>query len=579
MGFPNSPINGETAVVNGITYTYDSTRTAWVRSSATAYNLYTASNIAPTSPKFGDQWYYIASDTLFEYISDGTSSYWVDTQSLGQVGNISSMSDTTLSGNVVVGLNNVYSIGASNGYIKNLFANAVTANAITVNGNIIPSANVTYNLGSTTNRFKDLWLSGNTIYLGGATMSTDGANVTISNPQGGSFSVAGSSSGNANVSFGNVFANYFFANGAAFTSSSYGNTDVAAYLVSNPQGSTYSNANVAAYLVSGSSGLATRTDALTIPIGTTAQRPATTANGMIRFNTTLSVFEMYFPTSGWQSLYRDNTYQVTAFIWGGGGGGGAAGAGVGGGAGAAVGTFTVTKGSAYPVTVGGGGDSRAANAGTGTAPVGGGGLTGSAGYGGQGGGYSGIFTSTTLQANAILIAGGGGGASYEGANGGVGGGTTGGSGGSGASTGGGGGTQSAGGTSGSTAGSALQGGQSSGDDNGGGGGGGGGYFGGGGGRNNNPGAAGGGGSGYFNPALVSTVTLYSGSSNTAGNPTDLLRNPITAGNGGAAGQNAGQAGLVVIRYLGSLQVGSGGSATIGDGYVYHTFTSSGTFTA
>ena len=232
MGFPNTPSNGQTAVVNGITYTYDSARTAWIRSSTTAFNLYTASNIAPSVPKLGDQWYYIATDVLYEYISDGTSSYWVDVDSLGQVGNISTISDATLQGNVVVGVDTRYSIGASNGYVKNVYANSITANSITVNGNIVPSANVTYNLGSTTNRFKDLWLSGNTIYLGGATMSTDGANVTISNPQGGSFSVAGTSSGSANVAFGNVFANYFFANGTAFTSSSFGNTDVSAYLQS-----------------------------------------------------------------------------------------------------------------------------------------------------------------------------------------------------------------------------------------------------------------------------------------------------------------------------------------------------------
>jgi hypothetical protein len=137
MGFPNTPSNGQTAVVNGITYTYDSARTAWIRSSTTTYNLYTASNIAPSTPSLGDQWYYIATDILYEYISDGTSSYWVDVDSLGQVGNITSIADATLQGNLVVGLNNVYSIGASNGYVKNLFANSITGNTITVNTGII----------------------------------------------------------------------------------------------------------------------------------------------------------------------------------------------------------------------------------------------------------------------------------------------------------------------------------------------------------------------------------------------------------------------------------------------------------
>jgi len=135
MGWPSSPINGQTAVVNGITYTYDSSRTAWIRSSSTTFNLFTASNIAPTTPSLGDQWYYIATDILYEYISDGTSSYWVDTDSLGQVGNVTNIADSTLQGNLVVGVDTRYSIGASNGYLRNLFANSVTANSITVNYN------------------------------------------------------------------------------------------------------------------------------------------------------------------------------------------------------------------------------------------------------------------------------------------------------------------------------------------------------------------------------------------------------------------------------------------------------------
>ena len=52
-----------------------------------------------------------------------------------------------------------------------------------------------------------------------------------------------------NVTGGNVLATgFFYANGTPFTSSNYGNTQVAAYLVANPPAGTYSNSNVAAYL-------------------------------------------------------------------------------------------------------------------------------------------------------------------------------------------------------------------------------------------------------------------------------------------------------------------------------------------
>jgi hypothetical protein len=48
-----------------------------------------------------------------------------------------------------------------------------TLSGLVVSGNITPSANVTYNLGNATNRFKDLYLSGTTIDLAGATIKTD----------------------------------------------------------------------------------------------------------------------------------------------------------------------------------------------------------------------------------------------------------------------------------------------------------------------------------------------------------------------------------------------------------------------
>lgn len=68
-----------------------------------------------------------------------------------------------------------------------------------VSGNIIPSANITYDLGSPTNRWRDLYLSGNTIDLGGTLLSADAANntVTLGN-------VSISHDGNGGVSVGNI---------------------------------------------------------------------------------------------------------------------------------------------------------------------------------------------------------------------------------------------------------------------------------------------------------------------------------------------------------------------------------------
>jgi hypothetical protein len=54
---------------------------------------------------------------------------------------------------------------------------AVTGNIIA--GNIIPNANVTYSLGSETSQWKDLYLSGNTIYLGGTALSIVEGNLAV----------------------------------------------------------------------------------------------------------------------------------------------------------------------------------------------------------------------------------------------------------------------------------------------------------------------------------------------------------------------------------------------------------------
>jgi hypothetical protein len=50
---------------------------------------------------------------------------------------------------------------------------------LTVTGNILPSGDVTYDLGNSTRRFRDLYLSGNTIYLGNANLTANGSTLTL----------------------------------------------------------------------------------------------------------------------------------------------------------------------------------------------------------------------------------------------------------------------------------------------------------------------------------------------------------------------------------------------------------------
>lgn len=270
--------------------------------------------------------------------------------------------------------------------------------------------------------------------------------------------------------------------------------------------------------------------------------------------------------------FSNGTYTVPAGVtcitvkaWGAGGGGGGGGAarlgGNGGGGGYAESTINVTPGQQLTIRVGGNGNGGATGTGT-----------DNSGSGGSGGGYSGVFTGTPSQANAIVVAAGGGGggggdnqtAAPNAGAGGAGGANTGATGGGGGGTvgGGGGGTLAAGGAAGNgdgtpTAGSALTGGNGGnlgtltpGGTNGGGNGGGGssstGRPGGGGGG---AGYFGGGGGGASNAANTSAGGGGGASSFASGETTSTL-----------AGSGVNPANTGNVHYLGGFGVGGSGGA-------------------
>ena len=88
-----------------------------------------------------------------------------------------------------------------------------------------------------------------------------------------------------------------------------------------------------------------------LPAGTTAQRPASPVNGMVRYNTTTSQLEAY-QNSIWVNYAA--TYSVSYLVVAGGGGGGIAGGGAGAG-GLLTGSSPLLSGTSYTVTVGAGG--------------------------------------------------------------------------------------------------------------------------------------------------------------------------------------------------------------------------------
>lgn len=257
--------------------------------------------------------------------------------------------------------------------------------------------------------------------------------------------------------------------------------------------------------------------------------------------------------------YTGTYVDMDAYAWGGAGGGdgGAIHANYGGGGGFGWARFRL-RDTCLSVCVGGGGQSMAANEGPGWAVEGGGGLAGSAGYGGQGGGLSGVFIGYPWEAGRpIVIAGGGGGAGVIGVGtqpGGGGGGLVGGDSGAGGGTGG---TQTAPGiTSSSTwdghgMGGSLPAGRYRGGssfvnpDNGGAGAGGGGWYGGGSGDNEPHNSGGGGGSGFLSPEALDGELITATDQNAANNTHDLY----VSGRGvGGYTTTDGTGGAVVLRW-------------------------------
>jgi len=306
----------------------------------------------------------------------------------------------------------------------------------------------------------------------------------------------------------------------------------------------------------------TSTGYFDLPSGTTAQRPGSPLVGMMRYNTTIGVYEVY-TTLGW--AYAPLTYLQFSIdylvVAGGGGGNGAVNdftvAGGGGAGGFLTGTGqSFNLGDSFTVTVGAGGPgmnyTQAGSVGNGsnsvfssfTATGGGGGASFAtlAGNGGSGGGAGADFptggTGTVGQGNnggtatnfASKGAGGGGGASAAGGNGAT---NAGGAGGA--------------GTASSYSGSSVT------------------YAGGGGGAGASSGGAGGAGGG--GNGAVYNGDGGAGTANRGGGGGGAARN-------NAAGQQtggAGGSGVVILRYSSAL----GNITSIGGGLTYTGPTTSG----
>jgi hypothetical protein len=299
------------------------------------------------------------------------------------------------------------------------------------------------------------------------------------------------------------------------------------------------------------SGIATisATGSLTIPVGTTAQRPASPVNGMIRFNTTLGYNEWYSATLGsWLGLSDGPSYSIDILLVAGGAGSGRAETGDPAGGGGAGGfrtlNQTVFPSTGYSILVGAGG--IAGNFANLQYRGGDTSFSGNISLGGGGGGNGSGASNATTTFNG-LSGGSGGGGGFSNGSIGVGGAGTSGQGfaggtGTGAVGGGGGGSSAVGGS----------------------------------------GSTGTGGAGTANSYSGTSVTYATGGAGATSSSGAGSAGAANTGNGANAPWNlagqAGGSGILIIRYIGS-QRGTGGTITSVGGYTIHTFTSSGTYLA
>lgn len=162
----------------------------------------------PTGVEAGTIWFNTATGKLFVYYNDGNSSQWVQPTSLIYGGGggsgataITELTDVSITtptvgqvlkfnGSVWVNGTDNTSGGGGGGAssfseltgtigLTQISNNLITPVKLNLNSNLVPTANESYDLGSDSFRWRDLYLSGNSINLGAATITASGSSVVL----------------------------------------------------------------------------------------------------------------------------------------------------------------------------------------------------------------------------------------------------------------------------------------------------------------------------------------------------------------------------------------------------------------
>ena len=300
-----------------------------------------------------------------------------------------------------------------------------------VAGTIVPSSNEVYDLGSASLRWRDLYLSGNSINLGGTTITRDSTSGGIKFIDPATNQPLDSTVRNLTASNLTVLGDYVTLNTITsnteqmvIENAGTGPALKVTQTGAHPIADFYDDNNVLAMRIAdgGNVGIGTAnpkaelhvhgTGAIIIPSGTTAQQPIVSSAGMLRFNIDNGVPEFFSPSAtAWIPLVKAPSFLIEYLVVAGGGGGGknaGAGGGAGGyrtnrigdssgGGGAAESSLYGIIGTAYTLTIGSGGAGSISDLVDTVAPngnnsvfstitsIGGGGGTNSGGVGAAGG--------------------------------------------------------------------------------------------------------------------------------------------------------------------------------------------------
>ena len=165
----------------------------------------------------------------------------------------------------------------NNGFTFNKTTGAVAIpGSLTIAGTILPSADLTYDLGSNIRRFKDLYLSGNTIYLGNAVVTADGNTVVL--PAGTEISGQGALGNITTINLDGNSSNILYGNGV-FAAGGGGGGGNGATGATGPIGATGLTGPTGATGLTGGTGL-TGATGLTGPTGATGLTGPTGATGI-----------------------------------------------------------------------------------------------------------------------------------------------------------------------------------------------------------------------------------------------------------------------------------------------------------